>query len=84
METILSHKEGHLAKAIERETSKLPSDLFLWSGLGMLSASFALQICQQKHASLMVGQWAQVVLIMGLYNKMVKQSGHDYKDNRPD
>lgn len=28
------HKEGKVAKAIEEQTAKLPSDLFLWAALG--------------------------------------------------
>jgi hypothetical protein len=31
----------------------------------------------KQHASLFVGQWAPTFLMLGLYNKMVKQLGHD-------
>ena len=34
METVLDntqHKEGKVARAIEEQTAKLPSDLFLWA-----------------------------------------------------
>ena len=30
-----------------------------------------------KHASVFVGQWAPTFLILGLYNKLVKQLGSD-------
>ena len=33
------HGEGFLAKAIEEQTSKLPSDLFLWAATGSIAAS---------------------------------------------
>jgi hypothetical protein len=31
----------------------------------------------------MVGQFASPILIMGLYDKIVKQQGHDYQDKKP-
>jgi len=82
-EKISSHEEGPVAKAIEKQTSKLPSDLFLWGGLGLLVTSVVLHCVKQKNAGLMVGQWAAPLLIMGLYNKVVKQSGHDFTDKQP-
>lgn len=82
-EKTASHKEGEVAKAIEKETTKLPSDLFLWSALAVTATSVILHACKQKHASLLVGQWAAPLLIMGLYNKVVKQAGHDFTDKKP-
>ncbi len=79
----IKHREGKVAKAIETQTSKLPSDLFLWTGLGMLAAAFTLHCTKQKSMGLMVGQWAAPILIMGLYNKTVKQQGHDVTDPTP-
>jgi hypothetical protein len=35
-----------------------------------------LQFTGKQHASLFVGQWAPTFLMLGLYNKMVKQLGH--------
>ena len=31
----------------------------------------------RKSTALLVGQWAAPLLIMGLYNKLVKTEGHD-------
>ena len=73
-------KEGPVAKAIENQTSKLPSDLFLWSALGSMGISLALKIMGKKHEALFVGQWAAPFLILGLYNKIVKVEGHDQED----
>jgi hypothetical protein len=72
-----TRREGKVAKAIEEQTSKLPSDLFLWAALGSMAASLALKIMDKKHESLFVGQWAAPFLILGLYNKVVKVEGHD-------
>jgi hypothetical protein len=71
------HSEGQLARTIEDQTAKLPSDTFLWAAVGAISTSLTLRILGREHASLFVGQWAPTFLILGLYNKLVKQLGHD-------
>jgi hypothetical protein len=71
------HSEGQVARAIEQQTARLPSDLFLWAAVGSISTSMTLQLMGRQHASLFVGQWAPTLLILGLYNKLVKQLGHD-------
>lgn len=75
-----SQGEGRLAKSIERQTAKLPSDTFLWAALGSMGVSAALQAAGNKHASLFVGQWAPAFLLLGIYNKLVKQLGSDRYD----
>jgi hypothetical protein len=71
------HSEGMVARAIEEQTAKLPSDTFLWAALGAIATSMTLQITGKQHASLFVGQWAPTFLMLGLYNKIVKELGHD-------
>jgi hypothetical protein len=71
------HKEGPVARAIEEQTAKLPSDLFLWAALGSMGVSLTLKLMGQKHTALFVGQWAPSFLLLGLYNKIVKTEGHD-------
>ena len=73
-------REGKVAKTIEEQTSKIPSDVFLWASIGAMTASLALQIARQKHVSLFIGQWAAPFLLFGIYNKLVKQRGHDKTD----
>lgn len=72
-----SHTEGPVAKTIEQQTAKLPSDLFLWGAVASIATSLILQAGGKRHASMFVGQWAPTVLILGLYNKLVKQLGSD-------
>ena len=36
----------------------------------------------KKNASVFVGQWAPTFLILGLYNKLVKQLGSDFTEVR--
>ena len=76
-----AQKEGTIARTIEQQTSKLPSDTFLWMAMGAMTASATLQIMGNKHVSLFIGQWAPTFLIFGLYNKLVKQLGSDRTEN---
>jgi hypothetical protein len=71
------HSEGPVAEAIEEQTAKLPSDLFLWTGIGFMAISLAFQIAGKKKFSNFVGHWPANILILGLYNKLVKLEGHD-------
>jgi len=71
------HSEGKVARIIENQTAKLPSDTFLWAAGASIAGSLLLQCANQKHASLFVGQWAPTFLILGLYNKLVKVAGSD-------
>jgi hypothetical protein len=74
-------EEGPIAKGIERQTTKLPSDWFLFAAIGAMTASMTLQAMRKDHASLFVGQWVPTILILGLYNKLVKQLGSDRTEN---
>lgn len=76
-----SHSEGQVAKAIEEQTAKLPSDTFLWLAIGSMAVSATMQLMGKNHGSLFVGQWAPAFLIFGLYNKLVKQLGSDRTEN---
>ncbi len=71
------HQEGKVATAIEEQTAKIPSDVFLWAALGSMAVSLALQFAGSKHRSLFIGQWAAPFLLLGVYNKLVKLEGHD-------
>jgi hypothetical protein len=71
------HREGPVARAIEEQTAKLPSDTFLWAAVGAMGVSLILQLAGQQHKSLFVGQWAAPFLLLGVYNKLVKVEGHD-------
>ena len=58
------HKEGKLAKAIEEQTAKLPSDIFLWAAVGSIAVSLVLQVTGIKKRSLFVGQWVAPFLVL--------------------
>ncbi len=69
------HAEGGLARLLEQQTAKLPSDVFLWSALGSMGLSLYLEISGRHDASRFVGMWAPTLLTMGLYNKLIKLVG---------
>ena len=70
-------EEDRFTGAIERRTSQAPSSLFLGLALGSMAVSAVLKISGKDEWALFVGQWAAPFLIMGNYNKMVKQHGSD-------
>ena len=72
-----THAEGPVAKSIEQQTAKMPSDWFLWAAVGSIATSLTLQVSGKSQASNFVGHWAPTFLILGLYNKLVKQLGSD-------
>ena len=71
------HSEGTIARSIEEQTAKLPSDVFLWAAGASIVGSLLLQMSGRKEDSQFVGQWAPTFLILGLYNKIVKVAGSD-------
>ena len=71
------HREGLVARSIEQQTAKLPSDVFLWAAFGSMAGSLVFKMTGKDHHALFVGQWAPAFLILGLYNKLVKLHGSD-------
>ena len=71
------YMEGKTATAIERQTAKVPSDVFLWAAGASIFASLTLKLAGRKHDALFVGQWAPTFLLLGTYNKLVKLFGTD-------
>jgi hypothetical protein len=75
-----SRTEGPIAKRIEEQTAKLPSDTFLWTSVAVMSTSLILKLLKKDHIALFIGQWAAPFLLFGIYNKIVKLEGHDQTD----
>jgi hypothetical protein len=81
------YREGKVAKAIEQQTAKIPSDLFLWAAVGAMGVSLIGQLTQPRRMSLFnmpsrsgqlglfFGQWVPTLLFFGLYNKIIKLAG---------
>jgi hypothetical protein len=70
-------QEGKVARSIERRTARIPSDFFLWGGVGAMLCSLGLALGGKKQIANFVGQWVPTVLLFGIYNKIVKVAGHD-------
>jgi hypothetical protein len=74
-------REGTVAKTIESQTAKLPSDIFLWAAVASMGVSLSLKLMGKNNKSIFIGQWAPSFLLLGIYNKIVKVAGHDQTDN---
>ena len=72
--------EGTITVAVENRTSRVPSIAYRIGGVSALALSTGLMLCGRRRASIVVGQLASPLLIMGLYNKLVKTQGHDSFD----
>jgi hypothetical protein len=69
------HAEGELSRLIEQQTAKIPSHWFLFSAIGSMGLSLALELSGRKRASDFVSRWPTPLLIAGIYNKLVKTLG---------
>jgi hypothetical protein len=76
------HSEGQLARTIEEQTARLPSDTFLWAAFAAMGVALVMQVSGKRHGSLFVGQWAAPFLLFGVYNKLVKVAGSDRDPTR--
>jgi hypothetical protein len=76
------HAEGTVARTIEKQTAKLPSDLFLWAAGGAIATSLVLELTGNEEKSHFIGQWVAPVLLLGVYNKLVTQLGSDRTENK--
>jgi hypothetical protein len=69
------HQEGMLARLIEQQTAKVPSDWFLLAAIAAMSGSLLLEVRGRSRLSRFVGMWPTPLLTMGIYNKLVKLLG---------
>jgi len=81
METLRTYpgtaKEGETTKAIESYTAQIPSGVYLTLAIGSMAASLVLMAMGRRNVANFIGQWAPTILIMGLYNKLVKVEGSE-------
>jgi hypothetical protein len=71
------HREGRVARTIEQQTAKLPSDAFLWAAFGAIAGSLVFRMMGKGTQANFIGEWAPTILILGLYNKLVKLQGSE-------
>jgi hypothetical protein len=70
-------QEDQITAAIEKFTAQVPSSVYLAAALASMAVSVAFKARKDNHNALFVGQWAAPFLILGLYNKLIKQHGSD-------
>jgi hypothetical protein len=70
-------QEDQITAAIEKYTSQIPSSAYLALAVASIAASMSFKAAKKDHAALFVGQWVAPFLILGIYNKLVKQLGSD-------
>jgi hypothetical protein len=78
------YSEGIVARTIEEQTAKLPSDVFLWGALGSIGVSLYFELKGEPQKSRFVGQWVSPFLLLGVYNKLVKLAGSDRIKEQPE
>lgn len=72
--------EDKFTKSIEQYTSEIPSSAFLGVALGSIALALVAQATGQGKWGNFIAQWAPTLLIIGVYNKLVKLEGHDHSD----
>jgi hypothetical protein len=70
-------EEDQVTAAIESYTSHVPSSVYLGLAIASIAASVTFKIVKKDYAALFVGQWVAPFLLLGIYNKLIKQHGSD-------
>jgi hypothetical protein len=76
-ESVSGAQEDSFTGMIEAKTSQIPSTAFLGAALASMTVSAVFKASGKDHTALFVGQWAAPFLLLGIYNKLVKQLGSD-------
>jgi hypothetical protein len=72
--------EDSLTKEVEKYTGAVPSVAYLGVALGAMGLSLACEIAGRGKWGNFIAQWVPTLLIIGVYNKLVKLGGHDRFD----
>jgi hypothetical protein len=70
-------REGKITRTVERVTAQVPSLGFFGLAVGSMMASAGLALAGKRELANFVGLWAPSLLLIGVYNKLVKLEGHD-------
>lgn len=70
-------EEDKVTSWVESYSAQLPSSCYLIAAAASIVASLTANLQRKKHNALFFGQWVAPFLLLGIYNKMVKQHGSD-------
>ncbi len=71
----VEHRESRVTRLVEQQAAKIPSDVFLFLSLGSMAASATFEVLRRDRLARFVGSWVTPLLVMGVYNKLVKTFG---------
>ncbi|MCP3136747.1 hypothetical protein [Pyxidicoccus xibeiensis] len=69
------HEEDSLTRLLEQQTAKVPSHVFLFASFCAMGVSLSLELGRRERAARFIGLWVTPLLVMGVYNKLVKTLG---------
>jgi hypothetical protein len=69
------HAESSFTRLLEQQAAKIPSDLFLSAAIASMVISLGCELTDRRRASRFIGMWPGPLLVMGVYNKLVKLLG---------
>jgi hypothetical protein len=68
----IQKEEGKLTTQIEERTGRVPSGAYLTLAVASMVVSAGFMIAGRKQVANFIGQWAPTLLVIGVYNKLVK------------
>ena len=77
-------EEDKVTSWVESYSAQLPSSGYLIAAAASIVASLTANLQRKKHNALFFGQWVAPFLLLGIYNKMVKQHGSDATSKKED
>ena len=77
-------EEDEVTSWIESYSARLPSSCYLVAAAASIAGSVVAKLRGKNHDALFFGQWVAPFLLLGIYNKMVKQHGSDAISKRND
>jgi hypothetical protein len=69
--------EDQFTALLESQSSNVPTSVFLGAAIASIAGSLVFKLAGKDQHAQFVGQWAAPFLLLGIYNKMVKQHGSD-------
>jgi hypothetical protein len=76
--------EDDVTSWLESYSARLPSSVYLVAAGASIIGSVIAKLQRKNHDALFFGQWVAPFLLLGIYNKMVKQHGSDAASKNKD